>query len=314
MNLAERRNVHFYDAARPEQVLGGLIANPSVTNRVFLFMIGILVVTPHPWYVRRRGAESRLERNDEQLEHGDYDICAESEEHEGPVMISISDERSVRRILSRTISSRDKTFAQQVRKRDKNCVISGLENPRVDYDLWVGFEASHVFPLARESLFISENFPECITDKASSRDTGINSCQNGILLSSTIHGLFDSFEISVNPDDNDTVVCFGIDFCNVDGRKLDPVCRVRNDGKAVPDELLRWHFRQAVLANMRGAGEPVWEQDYPPGSDIVGGIMSEPNAGERMELELFTRLGGDLDQPQREGISTPSEEHRPISV
>lgn len=30
------------------------------------------------------------------------------------------------------------------------------------------------------------------------------------------------------------------------------------------DQLLRWHFRQAVLANMRGAGEPVFENDFPP--------------------------------------------------
>ncbi|KAF1809924.1 hypothetical protein P152DRAFT_516342 [Eremomyces bilateralis CBS 781.70] len=31
------------------------------------------------------------------------------------------------------------------------------------------------------------------------------------------------------------------------------------------DSLLRWHFRQAVLANMRDAGEPIFEHDFPPG-------------------------------------------------
>ena len=58
------------------------------------------------------------------------------------------------------------------------------------------------------------------------------------------------------------------------------------------DQLLRWHFRQAVLANMRGQGEPCFDSDFPPGSDIIGDILSGPKAGERMEFELFSRLAG----------------------
>ncbi len=56
------------------------------------------------------------------------------------------------------------------------------------------------------------------------------------------------------------------------------------------DELFRWHFRQAVLTNMRGAGEPVFEHDFPPNSDVMGQISTGPNAAERMEFELFDRL------------------------
>ena len=37
-----------------------------------------------------------------------------------------------------------------------------------------------------------------------------------------------------------------------------------NDEGRPLDQLLRWHFRQAVLANTRGAGEPVFECDFPP--------------------------------------------------
>ena len=40
---------------------------------------------------------------------------------------------------------------------------------------------------------------------------------------------------------------------------------------------------------MRGAGEPIFECDYPPGSDIMGAIMSGPYA-ELMEFQLFSRL------------------------
>ena len=48
--------------------------------------------------------------------------------------------------------------------------------------------------------------------------------------------------------------------------------------------------RQAVLANMNGAGESCHETDFPPGSDIMGEIMQGPKAAERMEFELFNRF------------------------
>lgn len=43
---------------------------------------------------------------------------------------------------------------------------------------------------------------------------------------------------------------------------------------------------------MKGAGEPVFENDFPPGSDMIGEILDGPKAAERMEFELFTRLAG----------------------
>ena len=45
-----------------------------------------------------------------------------------------------------------------------------------------------------------------------------------------------------------------------------------------------------MLANMRGAGEPSFEFDFPPGSGMMGEIMRGPKAGERMEFGLFSRL------------------------
>ena len=62
-----------------------------------------------------------------------------------------------------------------------------------------------------------------------------------------------------------------------------------------PDRLLRWHFEQAVLVNMKGAGEPVFEDDFPPGSDMVGEILRGPKAAERMEFELFNRLSAQTE-------------------
>ena len=46
---------------------------------------------------------------------------------------------------------------------------------------------------------------------------------------------------------------------------------------------------------MKGAGEPVFEHDFPPGSDIAGSIFKGPKAAERMEFELFSRLPVGVD-------------------
>lgn len=43
---------------------------------------------------------------------------------------------------------------------------------------------------------------------------------------------------------------------------------------------------------MKDAGEPIFEYDFPPGSDMIGDILNGPKAAERMEYELFTRLAG----------------------
>jgi len=81
---------------------------------------------------------------------------------------------------------------------------------------------------------------------------------------------------------------FTIDIDNLAGKYLDQ--EFRDNPQRPVDQLLRWHFRQAALANMRGAGEPIFEHDFPPGSDIVGEILNGPKPGERMEFELFSRL------------------------
>ncbi|KAK9341968.1 hypothetical protein V1522DRAFT_417645 [Lipomyces starkeyi] len=105
-------------------------------------------------------------------------------------------------------------------------------------------------------------------------------------MQSTIHQQFDTFKFAVGPDDNYKIT----PLYSVDGRTLDPVCRDPTDEQKVVDEFLRWHFRQAVLANMRGEGESVFEFDFPDGSDMVAEILSGPRAGERMEAELSLRL------------------------
>ena len=88
-------------------------------------------------------------------------------------------------------------------------------------------------------------------------------------------------------------------MAGIAGRYLNP--QLLNHHQRPIDELLRWHFRQAVLTDMRGAGEPVFEHDFPPGSDMMGHILRGPRAAERMEFELFSRLAAQVEIDSSEG-------------
>ncbi|RFU36324.1 hypothetical protein B7463_g115, partial [Scytalidium lignicola] len=91
--------------------------------------------------------------------------------------------------------------------------------------------------------------------------------------------------------DNNKIVCFILDTYGVAGTHLDH--RYQTHPRRPLPELLRWHFRQAVLGNVRGAGEPVFEHNFAPNSDIMLGIRSGPKPAERMEFELFGRFSVD---------------------
>ncbi|KAK9326700.1 hypothetical protein V1520DRAFT_350736 [Lipomyces starkeyi] len=197
---------------------------------------------------------------------GPYDVMPYSRKD----TISITDEPWIMPIISQSSSGRENTFRTEVRKRDGKCT---------------GFHAAHIFPLSSEDYWVQSGFSRWITNKGE-RDTGINSCQNGLLMKPTIRELFDGFYFSINPDDGYKIICFDEDNERLDGKILDPVCRDPRMNS------LRWHFRQAVLANMRGAGEPSFETDFPPGTDMMGEILSGPASAKRMEAELFSRLGG----------------------
>ncbi|KAJ8097289.1 hypothetical protein POJ06DRAFT_285973 [Lipomyces tetrasporus] len=259
-NRSLGRDVHFYDISNPDDALGGLQLTPSFTERTFYFALRILVISASPYDVYLRGTDVPLTPTDDPLQPGKYDIKPTSPHGR----IFITNEGCITRVLSHTVSGRDEKFRRAVRERDGKCVITGVVNPqrRVDLDNWSSYHAAHIFPLSGEEWFVANSFSRLTT------------------------------LISVNPDDDYRIVTFADDLFNVGGRQLDPVCRDPDSERSATAELLRWHFRQAVLANMRGAGEPIFEADFPAGTDIVGEILSGPQASQRMEAELSSRLNG----------------------
>ncbi|KAK9250133.1 hypothetical protein V1507DRAFT_485319 [Lipomyces tetrasporus] len=249
-NRSGGRTVHFYDALYTEDALSGLVLNPSVTQKVFHFMLDILIVASGP----------------DPLKPGHYDVRSNSPRG----TISITDEPCITRVYSSKGTFGTDEFQSQVRDRDRKAYKG----------VWAGFEAAHIFPLSDLQLFEDSGFSQWITNREGEHDSGINSCQNGLLMLSSMHQDFYSFWFSINPDDNYKIVSFDDDPFEVDGRILDPVCVVPNDERSVRDELLRWHFRQTVL-NMRGAGEPGFELDFPHGTDMMGEIFSGQPKGWR---------------------------------
>jgi hypothetical protein len=83
--------------------------------------------------------------------------------------------------------------------RDRRCVISGTEAVGADVGFWTGFGAAHVFPLAYEGHWIAHNYSRWITIPPEKGES-IHSVQNGMLLRSDVHQLFDSYALSINPD------------------------------------------------------------------------------------------------------------------
>ena len=212
-----------------------------------------------------------------------------------PATIQVSEEPWIPRVISQEITGRDDRFRDEVRNRDRRCVISGLINHerQIEAGMWCEFRAAHIFPLGHEILWTRRDYYQWIKDMEDTFGTEhIESCQNGFLLDLGIRTRFDLYLITVNPDDNYKIVTFDLDIRGLDGRTLDPVCRNPDDPRRVSDQLLRWHFRQSILANVRAAGEPIFEHDFPQGHDIAGEILAGPYGQERFNLEITTRLRG----------------------
>ncbi|KAG0128096.1 HNH endonuclease-domain-containing protein [Tuber indicum] len=272
LNRSLPRNVKFYDAGKPDEPLGGLFQNGSITEANFLHILTIiLVVEEGPILVQERESSHIVSRTDMPLGTGAYDIYCDAS-------IQVSNEPWIHRHISHNSTARQERFRIEIRQRDQKCVITGFPNPehRILTKNWGFFEACHIFPLRHESHWIQYDYGRWITDmEGIVGSSKINSIQNGFLLQRGVHRSFDQYLISVNPDD-----CYKI---------LDPVCRNSDDPHRVSKQLLRWHFRQSVLANMRGGAERILEDDFLPGTDMADEILDDPFAQERFELE---RAGG----------------------
>ncbi|MCJ1243591.1 hypothetical protein MMC30_000788 [Trapelia coarctata] len=279
INRSRGRTVHIYDAKDPDTALGGLILTNGVTNANFYSMIKIFCIFDSNYFLRDEGGTT-IQRDDSSLHPGRYYILTDG-------AVTINNEPWLVRTVSMASGTRVAPFRDAIRERDRRCVVTGEVALNAEDDDWTTFEAAHIFPLAYQQHWMDNGYDRWITVQAT-HGGPINSVQNGMLLTRDIHSLFDNYLFSIDPDDNYKIVCFKREGKGIAGKYLGQ--QFLQDPRRPVDQLLRWHFRQAVFANMRGAGEPIFESDFPPGSDIMGEIMSGPKAAELMEFELFSRL------------------------
>lgn len=125
----------------------------------------------------------------------------------------LSDELLLSRALSLQTGPRVEAFRDAVRLRDQRCVIT--EEEYLDDDNWRGFEAAHIFPLAYEQHWVDQDYGLWIStppDREQIKGGPINSVQNGLLLRSDIHTLFDFYDFSINPDVCIYPLCFSINM------------------------------------------------------------------------------------------------------
>ncbi|KAG0633588.1 hypothetical protein HOY80DRAFT_1012927 [Tuber brumale] len=245
LNRSGLRNTLFYDAANPVVVLVGFRQNGSISVANLLSILEIPLVTEgKPVCVRARVLGDILTRNNISLEIRDHDIYCDNP-------IELTNEAWAQRLSSDSAAGMETRFCDGVRARDKKCVISSIVNPdiHIQHDMWTAFGATYIFPLEHEIVWIRSEYGRWITD------------MDGVAGSSKIHPrskrqLFDQY----------LVVVFDTDAWGYDGRILDPVC----PNPADPH----------LLADMRGLGEPIFEHDFPPGTDM------------RFELKIAARLRG----------------------
>lgn len=75
-NRSEGRNVHVFDASRPDEELGGLIVNEgtALTNEIFLAMLDVLILPTASYEVWHRDSDTMISRTDDPLQRGEYEI------------------------------------------------------------------------------------------------------------------------------------------------------------------------------------------------------------------------------------------------
>lgn len=135
-------------------------------------------------------------------------------------IITLTNETPLTRTATKLSKTRKKrlhnhrrdAFTTAVRDRDRGCVVTKLQNHQlyIDAGVWDTFDAAHIFPPAYAGVWKRLGLDRYITVPGPGPGAGpgqgggggeskIDSVQNGILLRSHIHALFDCYAFSICP-------------------------------------------------------------------------------------------------------------------
>ncbi|PUU73717.1 hypothetical protein B9Z19DRAFT_1162160 [Tuber borchii] len=250
------RNVYICSANDTSTVLGGLSLNDSITNANFYSMVEIVFIFDNDYTLCSENGTT-VQRDDHLLKEGKYLINTAGS-------LQVNNEPWLFRVRAVGANAPPESFRDAVRERDYRCVITG--EPAGGYYDWTGYEPTFIFPLTHEQHWVTHGYDKWITIPGSRGS--ITSVQNGMLLRSDIGTLFQNYILSINPDDDYKIVFFRRNNYGIASTHLNQT--FRDDPARPVDQLLRWHFRQAVLANVRGQGEPCPDFSTPLPPHLIG--------------------------------------------
>ncbi|PWN91075.1 hypothetical protein FA10DRAFT_264973 [Acaromyces ingoldii] len=233
---------------------------------------------------------------DAMMPYGTFDVV--DRPTMGPVTHAKTNKVYHRRTMSFNLSEtgrRGPNFTSRIRERDQRCLVSGVTAQSKGG--WEEFHACHIFARAHLDLWRAKRFASLVTDTGPSQgDAKIDSVQNGLLLLAHHHAAFDAHRFAVDVDRGYEIFDFTRDG-ERHGRRLLLDHLGGDDASVRPlDALLREHFWQAVLANVRDASE-IYEDDgdddwtNPDGLRMDNAALHSTDSGrQRLELELGNRL------------------------
>ncbi|KAJ6033271.1 hypothetical protein N7444_011042 [Penicillium canescens] len=303
-------NVRLYD--NNGTLLASLQINPlqrHLTHEMLYRYCSMIFIIPghQTWAIfpiLHDESPGRVLRSDRQtpIKPGNYLVLDDGKHAKSRV----TSESAPRRVTTQDPSSRSEGqrernhlqshFRKSLCDRDSICAITNSEPLGGDsQNPYSGLHASHIFPTSQIAQWERENYQRYITDPSPASKIGsskLYSPQNGLLLGPEAHEAFDKFKVGVDPDAGYKIIIFGKDSKGLGGTRLRDSARDGTDQKnGVSANLLRWHLRMCVYRNMKANAEPqpLWDEDL--GEDNMGQILEQHDAAERMEVELFTRLG-----------------------
>ena len=198
------RNVHIYRAGDTNTVLGGLFATNGITNANFYSMVEIVFIFDNDYTLSSESGVT-VQRDNHPLQAGKYLINTAGS-------LTVNNEPWLFRTISVGPQAPAEEFIHAVRERDYRCVITGEPALSAEYGYWRGFTATPIFPVTHEQHWVTHGYGSRITIPGARRS--ISSVQNGMLLRTDIATLFESYDLSINPDVSMTSIFLGAPTTN----------------------------------------------------------------------------------------------------
>ncbi|KDQ18489.1 hypothetical protein BOTBODRAFT_28862 [Botryobasidium botryosum FD-172 SS1] len=288
------RNIRIYDSrgvevAGVEQLPNGVWTG----NRLYRALDVCFVAPTVRWWLAGRDSGREVMRDNEPVAQGYYDVMSQG----GPLQIENTAtpffERTITPVTSPQVLK--SSLVAPLRLRDGKCVITG----RSPYaGRWTALQACHIVPLTHLELF-NEHFSSLLLDDTFPEGQPLNSVQNGLILGCEFHAHFVKYDFSIDPDDGYRIVWFSSVIKSMAPHpEYVPGLRRADipENQRVLDEVLRWHYTQAVLGNVRGAGvrwNDSWDEDLGGKFgrlDLSEKRWTDPERKGFLESELGVRL------------------------